>query len=974
MIACKGGRLRGRKDELAGGIPLRTAQYKVGSLVRARGREWVVLPSEDSDVLMLRPLSGSEDESCGIFVPLEGHELEDATFPDPVPTEAGDFIAGSLLRDAARLTLRSSAAPLRSFGRISVRPRPYQLVPLIMALRLDPVRMLIADDVGIGKTIEASLIARELLDRGEVHRICVLCPPHLCDQWQRELATKFQIQAAIVRTNTIARLERDLPRINGSIYRHYRHLVVSIDFVKGDRRRGQFLADCPDLVIVDEAHTAAQPGGIASRNQQQRHELVHSVAAEVARHLILLTATPHSGLEESFHSLLGLIRPEYESWSVGTLTEPQRRDLAKRFVQRLRADVRKWLGPETTFPERKPEDIPYSLSRQYEDLFQDILSFTRETVYHEGLSERRQRVRYWAALSLLRCVMSSPAAGAAALRSAADRARSASGDAEEVDDEVRQWEVMDPIREEGVNDTVPDTAVTAGERDLEESERRRLQAFARKAEALAKDDGDQKIEKAAEIVSRLLKQGHRPIVYCRFIETAKYVADQLQKRLQTQFKDLRTLAVTSETGGDEEREERIEELAESPRRVLVATDCLSEGVNLQDHFDAILHYDLPWNPNRLEQREGRVDRFGQQTQAVPAILLYGADNPIDMIVLQVLIRKAREIFKATGVRVPVPVESESVVQALTEAFFKRAPNKQVALPMGIEGIQQEAETKRLLSGWDRAAELEKESRTRFAQHAIRPDEVAKELELTDLAVGDPEAVRSFFMNAAQRLGISVQTRDGYCVVAPESLGEDLRAHLGWKKPKRVAFDSPLPKAAEDADILDRNHPLITRLSDRILSEAFAHSPRPDRPFARCGAAFSRDVARRTALLLLRLRYRMMMRRESDLFAEEVLVAGFRALGDEVEWLATGSEELLSLLKSVPSGPISSQERVEQVQWALDTLRASTDPLEQLKRDRAAEVEASYNRLRQDLQTKRVSVSAYDPDVLGVYVLIPGGRR
>ena len=954
---------------------MRAARHQVGSLIRARGREWVVLPSDDSDVLRLRPLSGSEDESCGIYLPLEDGELEDATFPSPSPDQAGDFIAGSLLRDAARLALRSSAAPLRSFGRISVRPRPYQLVPLIMALRLDPVRMLIADDVGTGKTLEAALIARELLDRGEVQRICVLCPPHLCDQWQRELATKFQIRATIVRTNTIARLERDLPRVDASIYKYYQHLVVSIDLIKGDRRRNEFLTGCPELVIVDEVHTAAQPGGIAGSVQQQRHELVHRVAADQNRHLILLTATPHSGLEESFSSLLGLVNPEYERWSVSTLAEPQRRDLAKHFVQRLRADVRRWLGPETTFPERKPEDVPYALSKQYEGLFQDILSFTRETVYQEGLSQRRQRVRYWAALSLLRCVMSSPAAGAVALRAAAERAKtSVPASDEEVEDEVRQWEVMDPIREVAANDTVPDSAVIAGEGDLDASARRRLQTFARRAEALAKGDGDQKIEAAAERVAGMLKKGHRPIVYCRFIETAKYVAEQLQKHLQGQFKDLHTLAVTSETGGDEEREARIEELEESPRRVLVATDCLSEGVNLQDGFDAILHYDLPWNPNRLEQREGRVDRFGQQAEQVPAILLYGKDNPIDMIVLQVLIRKAREIFKATGVRVPVPVESESVIQALTEAFFRRPSSRQAALPLEIEGLQHDTKTEELLSKWDRAAELEKQSRTRFAQHAIRPDEVAKELEITDLAVGDAEAVRSFFLNAAQRLGIQVQVRDGYCVVSPESLDEDLRSHLGWKRPKRVAFESPLPKAAEGADILDRNHPLITSLSDRILSEAFAHNGRADRPFARCGAALSQDVSRRTAILLLRLRYRMRMRQGGDLFGEEVVVAGVRGSGDGAEWFGAHSQEILSLLQSQPSGPISARERVEQVQWALDLLAGSKADLKRLRDERAAEIEDSYNRIRSELQAKRVSVTAYDPDVLGVYVLVPGGRR
>jgi len=211
-----------------------TTGFSVGSLVRAREREWVVLPSEDPDILKLRPLSGTEKEICGISKLMEGAEVQKAQFQVPDPPAAGDFIAGRLLRDATRLSLRNGAGPFRSLGHLSVRPCPYQFVPLIMALRVDPVRLLIADDVGVGKTIEAGLIAREMLDRGEIQRICVLCPPPLCDQWQRELQLKFQIQAKVVRTSTIARLERDLPRQGLSPYQYYPHLVASIDFIKSD--------------------------------------------------------------------------------------------------------------------------------------------------------------------------------------------------------------------------------------------------------------------------------------------------------------------------------------------------------------------------------------------------------------------------------------------------------------------------------------------------------------------------------------------------------------------------------------------------------------------------------------------------------------------------------------------------------------------------------------------------------------------
>src|SRR5437773_12572593 len=160
--------------------------FAVGSLVKARGREWVVLPESDEQMLILRPLGGTEDEVTGIYVPLE--RVDPARFDLPDPTQPGDYRSCRLLRDAVRLGFRSSAGPFRSFGHIAVEPRPYQLVPLLMALRLDPVRLLIADDVGIGKTIEAGLVARELLDRGEVKRLAVLCPPQLDDQWPRVLA------------------------------------------------------------------------------------------------------------------------------------------------------------------------------------------------------------------------------------------------------------------------------------------------------------------------------------------------------------------------------------------------------------------------------------------------------------------------------------------------------------------------------------------------------------------------------------------------------------------------------------------------------------------------------------------------------------------------------------------------------------------------------------------------------------------
>lgn len=213
-------------------------------IVRFRIRDWVLLPSDDESIYRLRPLTGITDDvialhrSLAILLPDEA--ISPSHFPLPSPEDLSDASNAHLLWQATRLTLREGAAPLRSLGKISIRPRVYQFVPLLMALRLDPVRLFIADDVGVGKTIEALLVARELWDRGEVRRLAVLCPPYLCDQWEKELREKFNLNAVTIRSSTISMLERRKPA-NLSIYQYYPIQVISIDWVKSNRNKHQIL-------------------------------------------------------------------------------------------------------------------------------------------------------------------------------------------------------------------------------------------------------------------------------------------------------------------------------------------------------------------------------------------------------------------------------------------------------------------------------------------------------------------------------------------------------------------------------------------------------------------------------------------------------------------------------------------------------------------------------------------------------------
>jgi SNF2 family DNA or RNA helicase len=285
---------------------------------------------------------------------LERRPVEPASFGlpplDPPATQDG----ARLLSDAFRLALRRGAGPFRSAARIAIEPRAYQLVPLLMSLRIPVARLLIADDVGVGKTVEAGLTVRELHDRGEVDRFTVLCPPHLVDQWTIELRTRFDFDPVAVTAASAPRLERGLPPAQ-TLFDAYPCTVVSLDYIKADKRRESFAQACPAFVIVDEAHACV--GG--ERGRHQRFELLQRLSADAARRMLLLTATPHSGDEAAFDRLLGLIDPSLAG-GAGFATEAGRIRLARHFVQRRRIDItgQEW-GEERVFPRHDTREYPY---------------------------------------------------------------------------------------------------------------------------------------------------------------------------------------------------------------------------------------------------------------------------------------------------------------------------------------------------------------------------------------------------------------------------------------------------------------------------------------------------------------------------------------------------------------------------------------------------------------------------------------
>ena len=918
----------------------------------------MVLPPEEKNlpVVRLRPVDGSDADAVGIFLPLEPNAITPSEYEKPNVTQAGDFTGSLLLRDAARLSLRSGAGPFRSMGRLSVVPRPYQFVPLIMALRLDPVRLLIADDVGVGKTIEAAMIARELLDRGVVRRICVLCPPHLCEQWEEELRSKFDIVAAVVQSSRIGRLERGLPRGDVSLYQHYRHLVVSIDYVKSERNRHPFLDNAPDFIIVDEAHAAARPRGDQSGSQHQRYALVRDLSQDRQKHMVLTTATPHSGIEESFRSLLGLLDPAFD---LPKEADVPRSRLVPHLIQRKRTDLKRWLGVDTPFPERDSIECKYQMSTEYHRLYQDILGYCREYVSTQGLAEQRQRVRYWAALSILRCVLSSPLAASAVLENRKpSMARRQNGVRSE---QVLSQQIVDSADEDHASDYVPTVPRDEPDSTFNAREIKRLDTFLKRADALAGTVEDAKIRKAIDVVSDLLAKGFSPIVYCRFIQTAYYVARHVQDALQKRHPGLQVKAVTGDEGDSEQRKEIVLTLAKEPVRVLVATDCLSEGVNLQDHYNAVVHYDLPWNPNRLEQREGRVDRFGQSSTVIKTVLLFGSDNEVDLVVLEVLLRKAKKIRQRLGISVPVPVEPEKVVNALVSNVLLRrlGQGRQLGLALGDRSVS------RLHQAWDHVANNENRSRAYFSQQGIKPDDVARELAEMEPVLGSAEDIQRFLANAAQRFNGELRpTRTkGVYQLFPGDLRERISARDGRLTfPMLVSFEG-IPRAG--VTVLGRNHPVIATASEHVLAQALQGD---DTRFARAGAIFTESVNRRTVVVILRLRY--LIEAESQQFAEEIVAAAFNSYSGGLQWQSSTQAEALRMLQDAEvAANMPQSERQSHVQWALETL--SDDWAVDIVAERVTALEAAHRRLRKAVKGNKAEVTPHPPpDIIGCYVLVP----
>jgi hypothetical protein len=640
-------------------------------------------------------------------------------------------------------------------------------------------------------------------------------------------------------------------------------------------------------------------------------------------------------------------------------------------------DIDEWEAKETKgksiFPRRKTKEVSYKLTGKWEAFFEKARSYCVDLAQKaEAKGGAEQHVIWYAVIALLRCVSSSPEAAKRALET---RLAGKSEDLDLLDDD----RILDGVSDDIVIDDSEPAAL------LEETDF--LKKLISESDELKGLVNDPKLNLLVKELDGLLKDGYRPVIFCRYIATAHYVAEALK----TYFAGKDEIVVDCVTGelSSDEREERINELkknaGEKGKPILVATDCLSEGINLQDGFNAMVHYDLAWNPARHEQREGRIDRFGQKSKEVRCVMLYGENNPVDGLILNVIIKKAKIIRNALGILVPIPEDERKIQTAIVKSALLKPSSPSVVqgeLNFGEgESSQSLKELSALTDGWEDAAEKEKRNRTIFAQNRLRPEEVWPEWEKQNQALGSDADTERFVTDSLWLLGdplvpVMHDKEVLYEKFTPSLLPEALKANMENEgvfeneqrnAVLRLGFHEPPDTRAQ---FIHRSHPLVSVLADYMLESALSGT---NDKAARCGVYETNNVDKATMIFLLRLRHKISMQKHGTApkvtIAEEALYLGFRGKSkpERIE------ESLLrTLLSSEPSGNLSKnvieRELADTLRWYKDNMSIFGD----IAAKRSAILLADHRRVRDaagDIGSFAVE-PGLPPDLIGVFVLLP----
>lgn len=625
--------------------------FEIGQRVMFRSLQWEVADTSSETFV---ELFGRSEENRGrrirVLLGLDGSTIERAAIPSlrwTIGEQGWDVRQWKALHDAFRFTLSHSRGNLASvdWGRLILEP--YQLEPLRRIEQLPFPRLLLADDVGLGKTAEAGLILFRLMQKRRADRVLVLCKAQPePERWQRELAEKFGIEAIVINDNTdFVRLRKEVPS-HLNLFGYYPRIIMSMHFAI----RPHILADLQrdvrwDVAIIDEAHHLAEREG----SRKQLAEL-GQVIAERSEALLLLTATPHDGKGTSYASLIRLLDPY-------AVIDPDGVNLSlvrPLIVRRLKSEVEKADG--SRFLQRKITilDVEKYRSRaerhldrglrDYADRLKKLARHFKQSGEHEkafGADFLGTFFRKRLASSIYACRSSLRER----LKTIQEQQKRNLGVLDEHYDQLSLEEVAFSEQDGvvAVTDEAPSTEQLEGlifPDGISEGEI--LEDLLTRASKIHENQ-EGKVQVLLELLERLLSNTlEKVVIFTEFRDTL----DMLERVLQQHGYGSMILTYHGETPAAAREEKRQAFLNDPHARIFLATDAASEGINLHKSCNTLIHVEIPWNPNRYEQRNGRIDRYGQRQQ--PEIFILVASRSIEQRIAQVVVEKLERINRELG--------------------------------------------------------------------------------------------------------------------------------------------------------------------------------------------------------------------------------------------------------------------------------------------------------------------------------------
>ncbi len=841
-----------------------------GQLVRVRNRRWSVLDTRQSELpapegsgsdwmpQTVVHLSSIDDDAFGeelevVWEIEPGASVEEGTaslpdprngFDDPTTFEAylhavqwgaiSQFDLDAQTGDAGRLQ-----SPFRS----GIHVQDYQLDPLVRALQMPRVNLLIADDVGLGKTIESGLVAQELVLRHRARRILIVCPAGLQVQWREQMRDKFGLDFRILDTP----LMRDLRRQRGihvNPWGHHPRLIVSMDYVKRTRPMhlfrkathrsdGRILPRWGDLLILDEAHNVA-PSGTANYVKPSDRTLAIREIVRHFEHKLFLTATPHNGYQDSFTALLEML--DDQRFARGVMPEPEQ--LHQVMVRRMKSELKKNWDGSSRFPERKilPLEVDYS------DKEIELHSLLQRYANAHATDDHTVAgvAGGFVLKTLKKRLFSSPQAFAITLQKHHDRVMGLTDDEDDRRDDrpaplkrfLNRAEDEQSADDEEAEEQLADTVEVATRQMSRDGTKLDILKRLRTGAEAASNRPDAKVKALVKWLDTNIRPSgtwsdERVIIFTEYRATQNYLLQHLANlgyaengRLQLMY-----------GGMDLEERERIKQAFQADPteegaevRILLATDTASEGIDLQNHCSRLIHVEVPWNPNVMEQRNGRIDRYGQQQEEVeifhfvPAGYDHDMPDPSvdpgdlagDLEFLFRTVKKVDQIREDLG-KVG-PVIAEQVEQALVGGNRTRLDTRHAE---GGDRLD-----KKLLK-------RDRDNERDMADLRQRLQATRRELDLSPEAVADVVHVGLALANQppldrADVKGLSA----GEAWKVPQLRGTWQRLSEGLEDPhsrriRPIVFDQALVDRRSDVVLAHLNHPLVQRCLRLLRANAWS---------------------------------------------------------------------------------------------------------------------------------------------------------